>query len=245
MDRGTIDGDAGAPPPGPAVVRWGLGDFFWIWFAGLVASIVLGAVGLAVEGRTGPGEEPGAVGLAFAAAGQFGVWTGLVVALSRWKGRGSPRLDFGLRLDVRAGWAVLAGVGLFFVATALIAPLVLLADESQQVVEELKEASGAELAVYVLLALVLAPVGEELMFRGLLLRALRRRMAPAAAVGVQALAFALVHPLLSQTLGDLAVVPALFVLGAVSGVVAERRGDLSASILLHVGFNLVTTVTLV
>jgi membrane protease YdiL (CAAX protease family) len=59
---------------------------------------------------------------------------------------------------------------------------------------------------------------------------------------IQALVFALVHPLLSPTLGDLAVVPALFALGVVSGTVASRRGDLSASILLHVGFNLLTVL---
>ncbi|MDP9334098.1 MAG: CPBP family intramembrane metalloprotease, partial [Actinomycetota bacterium] len=85
-------------------------------------------------------------------------------------------------------------------------------------------------------------VCEELLFRGLLLRALRRRMSPEMAVIVQALAFALAHPMLSPTLGDFAVVPALFLLGAVSGVVAVRRGDLSASIMMHIGFNLVTTL---
>jgi membrane protease YdiL (CAAX protease family) len=67
-------------------------------------------------------------------------------------------------------------------------------------------------------------------------------MSPTAAVIVQALVFALAHPMLSPTLGDLAVVPALFLLGAVSGFAAVRRGDLSSSILMHIGFNLVTTV---
>ncbi len=67
-------------------------------------------------------------------------------------------------------------------------------------------------------------------------------MSPTAAVIVQALAFALAHPMLSPTLGDFAVVPALFLLGAVSGIVATRKGDLSASIMMHIGFNLVTTL---
>jgi membrane protease YdiL (CAAX protease family) len=31
-------------------------------------------------------------------------------------------------------------------------------------------------------------------------------------------------------------------LGVVSGAVATRRGDLSASIMMHIGFNLVTTL---
>jgi membrane protease YdiL (CAAX protease family) len=49
--------------------------------------------------------------------------------------------------------------------------------------------------------------------------------------------------MLSPTLGDFAVVPALFLLGAVSGVVALRRGDLSASIMLHIGFNFFTAMS--
>ena len=62
------------------------------------------------------------------------------------------------------------------------------------------------------------------------------------AVIVQALGFALAHPMLSPTLGDLAVVPALFLFGAVSGVLAVRSGDVSRSIVLHVGFNLLATL---
>ena len=89
---------------------------------------------------------------------------------------------------------------------------------------------------------IFAPVAEELLFRGLLLRALRRRVTVVVAVGVQAIVFALVHPLLSPTLGDFAVVPALFALAVVSGVLAVRRGDISASIFLHVGFNLITVL---
>ena len=53
--------------------------------------------------------------------------------------------------------------------------------------------------------------------------------------------FALAHPALDPHWGTFAVVPALFALGAVSGAMAVRRGNLSVSILLHIGFNLLTT----
>ena len=143
-----------------------------------------------------------------------------------------------LRVDIRDWWAVFAGLGLFVVGSLMILPLVDLANESQQVVQDLEQASGAKLAV-------IAPICEELLFRGLLLRALRRRLEPVPAVAIQALVFALAHPLLSPTVGDLAVVPALFLLGLASGVAATRKGDLSASILMHIGFNLVTTLAAV
>jgi membrane protease YdiL (CAAX protease family) len=87
---------------------------------------------------------------------------------------------------------------------------------------------------------VVAPVGEELLFRGLLLRALVRRTSPPVAIGVAALAFALVHVALDPGAGF--AVPALLLLGLLSGYRAWRTGNLSQSILLHAGFNLVAVL---
>jgi uncharacterized protein len=227
------------PFPRPRPPRWGIGDFLWIYVAGIVASVVGESVGFALSGDTTG--HIGALTTACAAFAQFGTWFGCVVLVGRTKGT-SARHDFGLRIRARDWWVVFAGVGVFIVATVMIQPLVNLANAHQQVVNDLDKASGAKLAVFAAVAVVIAPVCEELLFRGLLLQALRRRMSPESAVIVQALAFALAHPMLSPTIGDVAVVPALFLLGAISGVVAVRRGDLSASIMLHVGFNLLTTL---
>jgi hypothetical protein len=228
--------------PGFPVVRWGLADFAWIYVAGILISVFAATIGIAITGDTAG--DVGALTTALGAFGQFGGWFVCVALVARYKGR-SLGADFGLRLDIRDWWAVFAGLGLFVVGSLMILPLVDLANERQQVVQDLERASGAKLAVFALVAAIVAPVCEELLFRGLLLRALRRRVAPVAAVAIQALVFALAHPLLSPTLGDLAVVPALFMLGVVSGVAASRKGDLSASILMHIGFNLVTTLAAV
>ena len=83
-----------------------------------------------------------------------------------------------------------------------------------------------------------APIFEELVFRGLLLRALLARMGPNWAIAVSALTFGSVHFLGGNALGTLAVLPALVGIGAISGVLAVRSGELSQSILLHMGFNL-------
>ena len=221
------------------VLRWGLGDFFWIYFAGIFASVVGVSIGFALTGDTA--NNTGAITTALSTFAQFGTWFACIVFIAHYKGR-SVRDDFGLTLRLRDWWAPFAGIGLFLVGTVLIAPLVNIANANQQVVQDLDKASGAKLAVFAVVASLVAPVCEELLFRGLLMRALRRRMSPTMAVIVQALAFALAHPMLSPTLGDFAVVPALFMLGAVSGVVATRKGDLSASIMMHIGFNLVTTL---
>jgi membrane protease YdiL (CAAX protease family) len=239
VDPGTSSPPEPVPAAGSVPIRWGLGDFVWIYVAGIVASVVGASIGFAITGDTSA--HIGAVTTALSTFGQFGTWFALVVLIARTKGR-SVREDFGLTLQLRDWWAPFAGLGLFLLGSALIYPLVNIVNAHQQVVDDLERAGGAKLAVFAVVAAVVAPICEELLFRGLLLRALRRRMSPTMAVIVQALAFALAHPMLSPTLGDFAVVPALFLLGAVSGVVAVRRGDLSASILMHIGFNLVTTL---
>jgi membrane protease YdiL (CAAX protease family) len=220
-------------------VRWGIGDFLWIWPTGIVVSVVLASIGYGVTGDDLG--EPGALTTALAAGGQFGTWFVAMALVARAKGR-SLRSDFGLVVRARDGWAVFAGMGVYLLAVVLVLPLVAMVDENQEVVDELLDASGPKLAVLAVTAGLLAPVCEELLFRGLLLRAVRRRYAPVVAVGFSAAVFAFVHPLLDQSLGTFARSPAFLALGIVSGIAAVRTRDLSVPILLHVGFNLLTVV---
>jgi uncharacterized protein len=221
-------------------VTWGLGDFAWVYFAGIFVSVLLAGVGYSISGdRTG---HPGALTTGLALLGQFGGWIVGLVIVSRWKGRGTLRADFGFAVHRRDAWMILAGVGLEIALVAMIYPISNLVDNQRQdVVKELQNARGVHLALIALAAGVVAPICEELLFRGLLLRALRRRMPVVAAVAVSALVFALAHPAVDPSWGTFAIVPALFALGAVSGAVAVRRGDLSVSIFLHIGFNFLTT----
>jgi uncharacterized protein len=112
-------------------------------------------------------------------------------------------------------------------------------------VEQFEQARGPALVLFAVLVVTVAPVAEELLFRGALLRGLQRRMTPAWATFVSALAFAAVHPLSSPTIGSVIAVPGLFALGVVSAMLAIRTGNLSASILLHAGFNLLTAVSVI
>jgi membrane protease YdiL (CAAX protease family) len=237
VDRGL---SPSSRPSAAGVVRWGIGDFLWIWPTGMLVSLVLASIGYGISGdEVG---EPGALVTALAAGGQFGTWLVAMAFVSRAKGR-SLRSDFGLIVRARDGWAVFAGMVLLVVLNVMVLPIRNLADRQEQdVVDQLEKAGGAKLVVLVLVAGLLAPVCEEMLFRGLLQRALRRRMAPWAAIAIASAVFALAHPLLDPTLGTLSIVPALFGLAVISGVAAERTGDLSVSILLHVGFNLVTVV---
>jgi membrane protease YdiL (CAAX protease family) len=217
-----------------------LGDFFSVYLTGIVASFVLAAVGYGLSGdKSG---HAGALTIGLALLGQFGGWIVALVWVSRRKGRGTLRADFGLVVHPRDLWAIPAGIGLEIALALMVFPISdLVQNQRQGVVNDLESAHGLHLAVLALFAGLIAPVCEELLFRGLLLRGLRRRFSPVVAVTLSALVFALAHPALDPSWGTFVIVPALFGMGAVSGAIAVRRGDLSVSILLHIGFNFLTT----
>jgi len=91
---------------------------------------------------------------------------------------------------------------------------------------------GGWKALVIVSAVVLAPLSEELLFRGLLQSLLLRYLRqPWAAVGITAVLFGVVHFSTPQD------IPALVALGVVLGYNYERCGRLWAPILLHALFN--------
>jgi len=225
--------------PAPVRLRWGLGDAVWIYFAGLAGSLVLGSIGLAIAND--PPGRASALTFALSAIGLYAAWFGGLWFVSTRKGQGSLFADFGLTARAIRSWGLVVGVVLQFVLSALVLPLVNLVNGEQQgVVNDLKNSSGAKLAVILVVAGLLAPVAEETLFRGLLLRALRRRYSVEVAIVVSALVFAAAHLLGDASLGVVAIFPALALLGIVNGIAAVWVGDLSLSIPIHMGFNIVT-----
>jgi membrane protease YdiL (CAAX protease family) len=89
----------------------------------------------------------------------------------------------------------------------------------------------------VLAAVILAPLAEEVIFRGVLLPGLARQMRPGVALVLSAALFALFH-VPSHGVG--AVVPGM--LGVVFGWARLRTGNLVAPIALHAANNLLVTL---
>jgi membrane protease YdiL (CAAX protease family) len=85
------------------------------------------------------------------------------------------------------------------------------------------------------IAIALAPLMEELFFRGLLYPVLARRMGTAWAVILSALPFALLH--LPQYGYAWAAVLMIFIVGVVCGIVRATTQSVGASVLVHVGYN--------
>jgi membrane protease YdiL (CAAX protease family) len=92
-------------------------------------------------------------------------------------------------------------------------------------------------ALMISAAVVVAPVAEEVVFRGILLPGLARHMRTQSALIVSAALFGLFH-VPSHGIG--AIMPGL--LGLVFGWARLRTGSLAAPILLHAANNLLVTL---
>lgn len=218
-------------------IRWGIPDALLVWVgAGTIG--VLASIPVATAGDLDPMYVFGVL-LPIQQLASLGA----LLVVSKAKGQGSLRADFGLEVraaDARALWLGPVMQGLLWLA---LLPLVWIGGDlgNQRLVEELERSREVlPVALFALGAVVMAPIVEETLYRGLLLRALLRRVSPGSAVFASALIFAAVH-----WLGDpnaFRSIPALAALGVVLALRAIRTGSLSASILIHAGFNLTTTV---
>ncbi len=218
-------------------VRHAAGGFL----AGIAASVVAAVVLVGVTGREPTDLELFAVIFAAQSVGSIGA----VAWLARRHGTGSLARDLGLQFRRSDLWGILIGFGLQIGLALLLLPLLDLFGidgPAQEVSEITSGAEGATVVAAFVSLVVLAPIAEELLFRGLLLRALLARWAPLAAVAGSAAVFAAVH-LLDP--GAAVAVPVLFVAGAVMGETARRRGDLGMAIVIHAVFNFTAFLGLV
>jgi len=231
-----------APEPvtRPARIQWGLPDALLCWLAGYLGAILASFPLYASHGGTDIDTK-----LIFGIilpAQQLTVVLAMVY-VTRLKGQRSLARDFGFVVRLGDAKALIVGAVLEVALTLALIPILQLDPDAQnqQLLSDLKEhRDAATVILFVIGAVILAPIVEELLFRGVLLRALLRRFEPVTAVLGSAIIFALVH-----YIGDpntLPFLPALTGLGAVLALVALRSGDLSMSIFIHAGFNLTTTI---
>lgn len=156
------------------------------------------------------------------------------------------REPLGLRFAPFDAWGLLAGAGLQVALSLVLSWVVVVFFRGeapvQDVVRVADEAAGLGTRVAVVVTTVfLAPLAEELVFRGILLRALAARFAGWTAVVLSAAAFAAGHLLDPNAV---LAVPALFVVGLVLGRRVVVSGRLGGAIAIHAGFNLLSVLFL-
>jgi membrane protease YdiL (CAAX protease family) len=131
--------------------------------------------------------------------------------------------------------------GLPRVALVVLAAQVLLGPGAAPASDPLSLLAQADLGplgtlLFVLPVVVLAPIGEELLFRGWLLPQLGRQMGPGLALLLSSAVFSLLHPHYSLQ------ILVVFFLGMILGWARLKSGGLKAPILLHMGINGVSTL---
>jgi membrane protease YdiL (CAAX protease family) len=238
-------------PDRPA--RWGLPDVLLGILAFVVGSFLVGGaaivLGAVVTGLSPSGfavEHTGLVGIA-ALAGSWTATIGFLSLIAHLKGQGSLRRDFGFSFS---WWDPLIGAGaavvtLFLsgVVQALVAAL-----------SGAEPASNADaifgdvmndkplLVVMALMASVGAPLVEEVLFRGLALRAIEKRFGGVAAVLGSSLVFGALH-YQTDTPSPLPLIAGIAVYGLVFSMLTRWWRRLGPSVFTHIWVNTLATVT--
>jgi membrane protease YdiL (CAAX protease family) len=110
--------------------------------------------------------------------------------------------------------------------------------QPQEVVEFLQNADTPRDRIAVMvMAVVVAPVAEEMIFRGYLYPAGKRYLGPFLSLGASSLLFAALH-------GHMASVPALFTLAICLGLAYEKTGTLLVPMVMHAVFNAVSVAAI-
>jgi len=211
----------------------------------LVAQLVLEPAGL-LDLEEGGASQGGAVLGVVIIAAQL---AGLLAVLALLRLRSVPlRPVIGHVRPIARHLGVGAGLGLVSVvlSVTLVSVLVTLSGSEatpDQVLTQGIGESALQLLLAVIAGVVLAPIAEELVFRGLLHRALRSRLRLVPATLISSGLFAVVHVevVASQPLA----LVGLAAVGVVLAVAYERTGSLLVPMTIHAVYNAVTVLVVV
>ncbi len=160
-------------------------------------------------------------------------------ASNRW-GSGSARDDIGLTIrPVDAGWGPvtwLACLGAQIVVGILVISLKVPFQNNTDQVRAARDEPGYVIPILIV-AVVAAPIVEEIVFRGLILRGLLSRVAPLMAITTQALLFGAAHVDPARGVRNLGLVLVLSAVGGVLGGAAYLFRRLAPSMLAHAILN--------
>lgn len=259
----TPPGGSGHQPSGPGVpggrIRpwWGMGDALLVLplmvvviMVSIVVVVVLAVVeGLGIDAIGDPDIAVIAPSmLVIPTLIQQAAWTAWPFVVSKWKGLG-PASDWGwafkpVDLGIGLGTAMIAMFAAGLGATVTSALVDLEDDSLAENTQIINDLEGSPWLYGLLFAVVIgAPVSEELLFRGLILRSVQKRWGPVAGVIGSLLVFVPIHfadgGIFSA--GQLVLWVSIAALGAVLAVTAVMTKRLAAPIIAHMIINAVAS----
>lgn len=225
------------------------GDRRALWPGWVAPSSVLVAVGAIVgAGAVGRAADAADAGNVVVLAAGAGTLYGILLAFSWYVRRRlgterGMRFDFGLTFrwsDIPFGF-LLSVIGRFAAAVVLL-PLILIDEDYVSPDRSAFEGVGDGVPALIgltIVAVVLAPIFEELFFRGVLQRSLDSVLPPWAAIAIASVLFGMAHLSLDLGPANVGVVLAITAAGAVLGITAHVTKRLGRSIAAHAVFNVV------
>jgi membrane protease YdiL (CAAX protease family) len=170
-----------------------------------------------------------------------------VLLLMRWKKVPlrplvGPLEPLGRHLGIGVGFGVVALVASTTVVGILVALTGSEATAEQILTGELVDAP-VRIGLAVLATVVIAPLAEEVIFRGLLHRSLRRRLSLVPATLISSVLFAVVH--VDVALSQPLALVGLAVVGVILALAYERTGSLVVPVVIHAVHNAITIALVV
>lgn len=212
----------------------------WLAFVGWMGAVSLAGFGSALAISAGAGEGSSVSRL----MGQVGLWIGFattaVVARRRFDSGRFRGFGFTIAFPDAARSALIGVAVQLLVVPGIYLPLVAAGvdlDVSGPAESLFSDVSSFEKIAIAVGVIAVAPVTEELLFRGVLLGGMVRRIGHRSAVWVSAIVFAASHFQLVQF-------PALLAIGLTLAWLAQRTGGLAAPIWAHAAFNAATVAIL-
>jgi membrane protease YdiL (CAAX protease family) len=237
----------------------------WVWLVyavvgflvGQIGALVFGEVAGLIAGKTGAQMQAIATATVppewYVVTTLIGLWIGFIGApwlASRTQGTRHFLRDLGVRFRVIDLVGIAIGVGGQILVAIMYAPFQHDIKNFNGPSQKLTGAShGAGFIVIAIATVLLAPVMEELFFRGLLLKALVRLFTPLRVAGgarvagvvlaviVDGLLFGLAH-------GEWVQLAGLAVFGMILATVSYRTGRLGMNMVAHASFNLVAIIAI-
>lgn len=175
----------------------------------------------------------------------------IVAVVLLWLAKAHPGWQRVLRMPRRHRWGsdaragVLFGIGLYPVAVVVVGGILLVllravTGDTVQAPEQVPtDLSPVGIGLTVVYALVIAPFGEELFFRGVLFRALRDRFGFRIGALGSSVAFGLIHYIPGSLVDAALLMLVMTFVGAAFAFVYERRGAFASPLAAHVTFNLI------
>ncbi len=229
------------PPDAKPPVPWGVAEALAMYVAFWVAQLVMGAgVGIwyGIAHHSGPDVPLMPPGWALTSSSALGQVAVLILIWAM------IRISYGLPFTNGIRWegskrgiktALLAGLALPVINS--VSTLIFAPPDPAEIPLIKMISTPLDLAVFSVFAIAVAPLVEELLFRGWMYPAFEKKMGPVAAVVVTTLLFAAPHIF---QLGSYAFgVVLIGFLGIATGILRARTGGVAAPFVCHLLYNVI------